>query len=110
MVYARTELVGNTQYYFYQRGRGDWEFTWDTWVNLARVDFNNFGACKFFIVFQRDDKKIRGSSQESTKSGRDGAVLILSQIPFHYFSTFKPLVVVGGLHRYKLENMFLLGL
>ena len=59
MVYARTELVGNTQYYFYQRGTGDWEFTWDRWVNLARVDFNNFGACKFLIVFQRDNKKLR---------------------------------------------------
>lgn len=47
MVYARTELVSNVQYYFYHRDNGDWEFTWDAWMNLANVDLNNFGDCEF---------------------------------------------------------------
>ena len=52
MFYARTELVGNTQYYFYQQDNGNWEFTWDQWVpNLDNVDLDNFGNCKFYKQF-----------------------------------------------------------
>ena len=51
MIYARTELVGNTQYYFYQQDNGNWEFTWDQWVNLDNVDLDNFGNCKFYKQF-----------------------------------------------------------
>ena len=111
MVYARTELDSNgikgpnVQYYFYEKDNGDWEFTWDQWMNLANVDLNNFGNCEFLKRITALLLKIKGSSQVSIQCGVDGAVLILSQIPFRNFSTFKPLVAVGGLQRYKLENM-----
>ena len=47
MIYERTELISNRQYYFYLKSNGKWEFTWDVWMNLASVDFDNFGDCKF---------------------------------------------------------------
>ena len=59
MVYARTELDSNgiygpnVQYYFYEMGNGKWEFTWDTWMNLANVDLNNFGNCEFLKRVKR---------------------------------------------------------
>ena len=51
MVYARTELVSNTQYYFYQQDNGAWEFTWDQWLTLSDIDIDNFGDCKIFERF-----------------------------------------------------------
>ena len=41
MIYARTELVGNTQYYFYKQRNGSWDFTWDEHLpNLDPIDLD----------------------------------------------------------------------
>ena len=57
MIYERSEPApNNKQYYFYQYADGTWEFTHDRLVldslgTQDRLDFDNFGNCKFYKEF-----------------------------------------------------------
>ena len=52
-LYARTELAGDQQYYIYQQQDGNWEFSWQKWITPDRIDYDNFGNCKFYKLFYR---------------------------------------------------------